>query len=154
MAAAENATNREIDLTTDVTAGVYTISSAGNYKFTCSNNEPTGNRIVINGAGIPAQHKINIYLNNVNINTSDDPALQIQSSVQAQVYIYLEGINNLNSEKRAALQTDNAAKLTIDNSPDNSPNTTGELIATGSFVPELAGINGNPVVTLPLEVAP
>ena len=140
MAAAENAQNREIDLTTDVTAGVYTISSAGNYKFTCSNNEPTGNRIVINGAGIPAQHKINIYLNNVNINTSDDPALQIQSSVQAQVYIYLEGINNLNSEKRAALQTDNAAKLTIDNSPDNSPNTTGELIATGSFG---AGIGGD-----------
>ena len=140
MAAAENAQNGVIDLANNIAGGVYTITSAGDYKFTCSNNEPTENRIVVNGASISAQDRINIYLNNVNINTSDDPALQIQSSVQAQVYIYLEGINNLNSEKRAALQTDNAAKLTIDNSPDNSPNTTGELIATGSFG---AGIGGD-----------
>ena len=138
MAAAENAQNEVIDLTdnTKVSGGVYTITSAGDYKFTCSNNEPTENRIVVNGDTISEQDNINIYLDNVNINTSTGSALQIQSSVQAQVYIYLEGINKLNSEWNAALQKDNAAKLTI----DNSPNTTGELIAISSYG---AGIGGS-----------
>ena len=136
MAAAENEQAGEIDLTTSnkVVNGVYTISSAGDYKFTCSNQE-TSNRIVVGGENISAKANINIHLDNVNIKTSAGPALQIQSSVQAQVYIYLEGINNLNSEWKAALQKDNTAKLTI----DNSPNTTGELIATGIFG---AGIGG------------
>ena len=138
MAAAENAQNGVIDLidNNNVQDGVYTISSAGDYKFTCSNRQETANRIVIDGA---AQNRINIYLNNVNINTPDDPVLQIQSSVQAQVYIYLEGINNLNSEWKAALQKDNAAKLTI----DNAPNTTGELIATSMFGAGIGGDKGN-----------
>ena len=137
MAAAENAQNGVIDLTDDtkVTDGFYTIKSAGNYKFTCKKSPETSNRIVVDGEMISAEANIYIYLDNVNIKTSADPALQIQSSVRAQVYIYLEGINNLNSEGKAALQKDNAAKLTI----DNSPNTTGELIATSKFG---AGIGG------------
>ena len=137
MAAAENARIKEIDLinSNEVINGVYTISSAGDYKFTCSNQE-TSNRIVVGGENISAKANINIHLDNVNIKTSAGPALQIQSSVKAQVYIYLEGINNLNSEWEAALQKDNTAKLTI----DNSPNTTGELIATGIFG---AGIGGD-----------
>ena len=137
MAAAENAQNEVIDLTdnTKVSGGVYTITSAGDYKFTCSNSQETANRIVVDGTHISEKDNIKIYLDNVNINTSTGSALQIQSSVQAQVYIYLEGINKLNSGWNAALQKDNAAKLTI----DNSPNTTGELIAISSYG---AGIGG------------
>ena len=138
MAAAENAQNEVIDLTdnTKVSGGVYTITSAGDYKFTCSNSQETANRIVVDGTHISEKDNIKIYLDNVNINTSIGSALQIQSSVQAQVYIYLEGINKLNSGWNAALQKDNAAKLTI----DNSPNTTGELIAISSYG---AGIGGD-----------
>ena len=137
MAAAENARIKEIDLinSKEVINGVYTISSAGDYKFTCSNQE-TSNRIVVGGENISAKANINIHLDNVNIKTSAVPALQIQSNVKAQVSIYLKGNNNLNSEWKAALQKDNAAKLTI----DNSPNTTGELIATSKFG---AGIGGD-----------
>ena len=62
MAAAENAQNGVIDLTNNIAGGVYTITSAGDYKFTCSNNEPTENRIVVNGASISAQDRINIIL--------------------------------------------------------------------------------------------
>ena len=141
MAAAENAQNGVIDLTdnTKVTDGVYTITSTGDHRFTCSNRQETENRIVVNGTNTSEQGNINIYLDNVNIKTFADPALQIQSSVRAQVYIYLEGINNLNSEGKAALQKDNAAKLTI----DNSPNTTGELIATSKFGAGIGGGQGN-----------
>ena len=138
MAAAENEQAGEIDLTTSnkVVNGVYTISSAGDHKFTCS--QETANRIVVDGANILAEDNIKIYLDNVNINTPF-PALQIQKSVQAQVYIYLEGINKLNSRwDAAALQKDNAAKLTIDNS-DNSSKNIGKLIATASSG---AGIGG------------
>ncbi|MFR8386487.1 MAG: hypothetical protein ACLVBH_12630, partial [Blautia massiliensis (ex Durand et al. 2017)] len=141
MAATENAQNGVIDLTEDanVTDGVYTINIAEDYKFTCKKSPETSNRIVVDGTNTSEQDNINIYLDNVNIKTSADPALQIQSSVQAQVYIYLEGINNLNSEWQAALQKDNTAKLTI----DNSPNTTGELIATGIFGAGIGGGRGN-----------
>ena len=137
MAAAENIQIKEIDLINSTE--VYTISSAGDYKFTCSNDQETANRIVVDGTHISEKNNIKIYLDNVNINTSF-PALQIQKSVQAQVYIYLEGINKLNSEWDAALQKDNAAKLTIDNS-DNSSKNIGKLIATASFG---AGIGGGP----------
>ena len=90
MAAAENAQNEVIDLTdnTKVSGGVYTITSAGDYKFTCSNSQETANRIVVDGTHISEKDNIKIYLDNVNINTSTGSALQIQSSVQAQVYIY------------------------------------------------------------------
>ena len=119
MSATENAQIKEIDLINSTE--VYTISSAGDYKFTCSNDQETANRIVVDGTHISEKNNIKIYLDNVNINTSF-PALQIQKSVQAQVYIYLEGINKLNSEWHAALQKDNAAKLTIDNSDNSSKN--------------------------------
>ena len=54
MAAAENEQAGEIDLADNdkVMNGVYTISSAGDYKFTCSNSQETANRIVIDGANI------------------------------------------------------------------------------------------------------
>ena len=135
MAAAENEQAGEIDLTTSnkVVNGVYTISSAGDHKFTCSRE--TENRIMVDGTHISEKDNIKIYLDNVNINTSTGSALRIQRSVKTQVYIYLEGINKLNSGWNAALQKDNAAKLTI----DNSPNTTGELIAISSYG---AGIGG------------
>ena len=138
MVAAENTQNGVIDLAdnNNVPDGVYTISSAGDYKFTCS--QETANRIVVDGANILAEDNIKIYLDNVNINTPF-PALQIQRSVQAQVYIYLEGINKLNSRwDAAALHKDNAAKLTIDNS-DNSSKNIGKLIATAIYG---AGIGG------------
>ena len=139
MAAAENEQAGEIDLADNdkVINGVYTIRSAGDHKFTCSRE--TGNRIVVDGTHISEKDNIKIYLDNVNINTSTGSALQIQSSVQAQVYIYLEGINKLNSGWNAALQKDNAAKLTI----DNSPNTTGELIAISSYGAGIGGGQGN-----------
>ena len=136
MAAAENTQIKEIDLINSTE--VYTISSAGDYKFTCSNSQETANRIVVDGTHISENDNIKIYLDNVNINTSTGSALQIQKNVQAQVYIYLEGINELNSGWDAALQKDNAAKLTIDNS-DNSSKNIGKLIATASFC---AGIGG------------
>ena len=65
MAAAENEQAEEIvDLADNdkVTKGVYTIKSAGDYKFTCS--QETGNRIVVDGKNILAEDKINIYLIN------------------------------------------------------------------------------------------
>ena len=64
MAAAENEQAGEIDLTTSnkVVNGVYTISSAGDHKFICS--QETGNRIVVDGKKISAKDSINIYLNN------------------------------------------------------------------------------------------
>ena len=141
MAAAENTQIKEIDLinSNEVTNGVYTISSAGDYKFTCSNSQETANRIVIDGANISKQANINIYLDNVNINTSAGPALQIQSNVQAQVYIYLQNENLLCSTRSytAGLQKNNQANLTIDNAPDT---TTGILKASASSG---AGIGGD-----------
>ncbi len=69
--------------------GVYTISSAGDHKFTCSNSQETANRIVVNGDTISAKDNINIYLDNVNIKTSADPALQIQSEVLKLKFTYI-----------------------------------------------------------------
>ena len=137
MAAAENVQNGVIDLTTsnNVTNGVYTITSAGDYKFTCSNNEPTENRIVVNGASISAQDRINIYLNNVNINTPAGPALQIADNVDAKVTIYLTGTNNLitTNQFSAGLQKNNEAQLIITSASDT---TTGILKASSD------GLNG------------
>ncbi|MEF2693863.1 MAG: hypothetical protein U0O03_03410 [Blautia wexlerae] len=77
MAAAENTQIEEINLfnSTEVTNEVYTISSAGDYKFTCSNRQETANRIVVDGKNTSEQDNINIYLDNVNIKTSAGPAL-------------------------------------------------------------------------------
>ena len=97
MAAAENTQIKEIDLinSNEVKNGVYTISSAGDYKFTCSNSQETANRIVVDGTKISEKDNIKIYLDNVNINTSAGPALQINYGVEAIVTIYLTGTNNL-----------------------------------------------------------
>ena len=122
MAAAENAQNGVIDLTADVTGGVYTISLAGDYHFTCQNSSYTTNRIEVDGKNIPAQANISIYLHNVNIDTSAGPALLITGQTTANVCIYLKGTNNLITTKAssAGLQKDNLAKLTINNAPDSS----------------------------------
>ena len=149
MAAAENAQIKEIDLinSTEVTKGVYTISSAGDYKFTCSNSQKTANRIVVDGTHISENDNIKIYLDNVNINTSAGPALQIQTSVRTQVYIYLEGINTLNNSGGrwgAALQKNNSAKLTI----DNSPKTIGKLIAIGTYGAGIGGTGNGSNITI------
>ena len=89
MAAAENEQAGEIDLTTSnkVVNGVYTISSAGDHKFTCKKSLETSNRIVVNGENISAEDNINIYLDNVNIKTSVGPALQIADNVKAKVTV-------------------------------------------------------------------
>ena len=116
---------------------------AGDYKFTCSNNESTENRIVVNGASISAQDRINIYLNNVNINTPAGPALQIADNVDAKVTIYLTGTNNLitTNQFSAGLQKDNEAQLIITNAPDT---TTGILKASSDGSGYGAGIgSGN-----------
>ena len=125
MAAAENEQAGEIDLADNdkVMNGVYTISSAGDYKFTCSRE--TGNRIVVDGKKISAKDSIKIYLNNVNINTPDGPALQINSNVAATVTIYLTGTNNLitTNENSAGLQKDNEAQLIITSASNTSIGT-------------------------------
>ena len=139
MAATENA-QIEIDLinSTEVKKGAYTISSAGDYKFTCSNIQETANRIVVNGDTILEQDNINIYLDNVNIKTSADPALQIADNVKAKVTIYLTGTNNLitTDQYSAGLQKNNGAQLIITNASDTA---TGSLKASGTYG---AGIGG------------
>ena len=89
------------------------IASAGSYKF---NGTGTTTNIPIIIESITSG-TVNIYLNNVNIETASGPALQIKSDVKAQVCIYLENENKLISKHRdsAALQKDNNANLTIDN---------------------------------------
>lgn len=106
---------------------VYTISTPGSYRFTGTGNE-TSNRIVISDV---ISGEVNICLNNVNINTDAGPALQITSTVTAQVCIYLEGQNILKTtlHSSAALQKDNNSGLTI-----TSTNTvTGSLAAQASY---------------------
>ena len=142
MAAAENAQIKEIDLinSSEVTNRVYTISSAGGYKFTCSNQQTT-NRIVVDGTYILGKDNINIYLDNVNINTSAGPALQIAGTVKAKVTIYLTGTNNLITTNRdsAGLQKDNEAQLIIINAANT---TTGILKASSDGLGAGAGIGG------------
>ena len=133
MAAAENV---GIDLA-NVSGGVYTIISAGDYKFTCKKSPETSNRIVVDGTNTSEQDNINIYLDNVNIKRPAGSALQINNNVKATVTIYLTGTNNLitSAQSSAGLQKANGAQLII----DNSSNTTGELIAQSKFG---AGIGG------------
>ena len=135
MAAAEN---EGIDLA-NVSGGIYTISSAGDHKFICS--QETGNRIVVDGTNILAKDKINIYLNNVNINTPDGPALQINSNVAATVTIYLTGTNNLITKNNwyAGLQKDNFdGSLIITKDPD----ATAGILNARSIDGDGAGIGG------------
>ena len=143
MAAAENEQAGEIDLTTSnkVVNGVYTISSAGDHKFICS--QETGNRIVVDGEGISPEDSINIYLNKVNINTSTGPALQINVNVKATVTIYLTGTNNLIAKDTwyAGLYKANKASLIITTKVLDT--TAGILNAHGSSDGNGAGIGGS-----------
>ena len=144
MAAAENEQAGEIvDLADNdkVMNGVYTISSAGDYKFTCSNSQETANRIVVNGDTILEQDNINIYLDNVNIKTSAGSALQINNNVKATVTIYLTGINNLTTtnQSSAGLQKDNEAPLII---KTNDSDTTAGILNARSIDGDGAGIGG------------
>ena len=142
MAAAENEQAGEIDLADNdkVMNGVYTISSAGDYKFTCSRE--TENRIMVDGKGISPEDSINIYLNKVNINTSTGPALRINVNVKATVTIYLTGTNNLITKHTwyAGLQKVNTALLII--TTNVSDTTAGILNAHGSSDGDGAGIGG------------
>ena len=130
MAAAENTQIKEIDLINSTED--YTISSAGDYKFTCSNDQETANRIVVDGKNTSEQDNINIYLDNVNIKTSAGPALQIADIVKAKVTIYLTGKNNLitTDQYSAGLQKNNKVQLII-TSASNA--TTGSLKASGVY---------------------
>ena len=143
MAAAENAQNGVIDLANNnnVPSGVYTITLAGDYKFTCSNNESTENRIVVNGDTISKQDNINIYLDNVNINTSAGPALQIEGTVKAAVTIHLTGTNSLITKNNyyAGLQKDNKAQLII---KTNDSDATAGILNARSIAGDGAGIGG------------
>ena len=135
MAAAEN---EGIDLA-NVSGGIYTISSAGDHKFICS--QETGNRIVVDGTKILAKDKINIYLNNVSINTSAGSALQIKGNVKAAVTIHLTGTNNLITKYTysAGLQKDNEAPLII---KTNDSDTTAGILNARSINGDGAGIGG------------
>ena len=137
MAAAEN---EGIDLA-NVSGGIYTISSAGDHKFICS--QETGNRIVVDGEGISPEDSINIYLNKVNINTSTGPALQINVNVKATVTIYLTGTNNLIAKNTwyAGLHKANKASLIITTKVLDT--TAGILNAHGSSDGNGAGIGGS-----------
>ena len=141
MAAAENEQAGEIDLTTSnkVVNGVYTISSAGDHKFICS--QETGNRIVVDGANISAKDKINIYLINVSINTSVDSALRIMRNVEAAVTIHLTGTNSLITKNNyyAGLQKDNKAQLII---KTNNSDATAGILNARSIDGDSAGIGG------------
>ena len=141
MAAAENEQAGEIDLTTSkkVVNGVYTISSAGDHKFICS--QETGNRIVVDGTNISEQDNINIYLDNVNINTSAGPALQIKGDVKAAVTIHLTGTNSLITKDNvcAGLQKDNKAQLII---KTNNSDATAGILNARSIDGDGAGIGG------------
>ena len=99
----------------------WNIASAGSYKF---NGTGTTTKVPIIIESITSG-TVNIYLNNVNIETASGPALQIKSDVKAQVCIYLENENKLISKHRdsAALQKDNNANLTIDNATNTTPGT-------------------------------
>ena len=141
MAAAENEQAGEIDLTTSnkVVNGVYTISSAGDHKFICS--QETGNRIVVDGTNISEQDNINIYLDNVNINTSVGPALRINLNVEATVTIHLTGTNSLITKDNvcAGLQKDNKAQLII---KTNNSDATAGILNARSIDGDSAGIGG------------
>ena len=141
MAAAENEQAGEIDLTTSnkVVNGVYTISSAGDHKFICS--QETGNRIVVDVTKILAKDKINIYLNNVSINTSAGSALQIKGNVEAAVTIHLTGTNSLITKDNvcAGLQKDNKAQLII---KTNNSDATAGILNARSIDGDSAGIGG------------
>ena len=124
----EESTITNVDLTSNsITGNIYTIASGDTaYRFT-GNGTETSNRITISDT-ITAAKPICIYLNDVNIKTSEGPALLIPENLNADVHIYLEGENVLKTSNHdsAALQKENTSKLII----DNVPNSAGSLTAT------------------------
>ena len=118
----------DVDLTSNsITGNVYTIASGDTaYRFT-SNGKETSNRITLSDT-INATKPICIYLKNINIKTSEGPALRIPANLNAEVHIYLEGENILETSNHdsAALQKENTSELII----DNAPNSAGSLTAT------------------------
>ena len=121
----------------DSSKGIWKITSAGSYRF-----NGTGN----NDAPILIDHidsgTVKVYLNNVNIHSADrTPPLRITNTVHADVYIYLESSNLLQSTyiNSAALQIDGTTKLII----DNSPGTNGSLTANSSKHGTGIGSSGN-----------
>ena len=124
----EESTITNVDLTSNsITGNIYTIASGDTaYRFT-GNGTETSNRITISDT-ITAAKPICIYLNDVNIKTSEGPALLIPENLNADVHIYLEGENVLKTSNHdsAALQKENTSKLII----DNVPNSAGSLAAT------------------------
>ena len=125
----EGSTITDVDLTSDsaIINSVYIITSGDTaYRFT-SNGKETSNRIKLSDT-INAAKPICIYLKNVNIKTSEGPALLIPENLNAEVHIYLEGENVLETSNHdsAALQKENTSKLII----DNVPNSAGSLAAT------------------------
>lgn len=128
----------DVDLTSNsITGNVYTIASGDTaYRFT-SNGTETSNRITISDT-ITAAKSICIYLKNVNIKTSEGPALLIPEKLNAKVHIYLEGENVLKTSNRnsAALQKENTFNLII----DNAPNSAGSLTATAIDDNNCAGV--------------
>ena len=118
----------DVDLTSNsITGNVYTIASGDTaYRFT-SNGKETSNRITLSDT-INATKPICIYLKNINIKTSEGPALRIPANLNAEVHIYLEGENILETSNHdsAALQKENTSELII----DNVPNSAGSLNAT------------------------
>ena len=120
LAAAQGEGNGEINLSANSNVdntGIYTIKNAGTYRFT-SNEQGTANRIVIQNIN-SNQGKVEIHLNNLNINTSNGPALYIMDSVKVEVLIYLQGNNELitTNKSSAGLQKNNSSLLTISNEP-------------------------------------
>ena len=96
---------------------------------------------MVDGRNILAGANINIYLNNVNINTFAGPALQIRGKVEAAVTIHLTGTNNLITKYTysAGLQKDNEAPLII---KTNDSDTTAGILNARSIDGDGAGIGG------------
>lgn len=124
----------------DSSKGIWKITSAGSYRFNGTGNNDAP--IIIDNIDLGT---VKVYLNNVNIHSADRAPLQITNTVHADVYIYLENSNLLQSTgiNSAALQIDGTTKLTIDNSPDNSPGTNGSLTANSWDRGAAIGSSGN-----------
>jgi hypothetical protein len=122
----------DVDLTSNsITGNVYTITSGDTaYRFT-SDGKETSNRITISDS-ITTAKPICIYLKNVNIKTSEGPALRIPANLNADVHIYLEGENILETSNRdsAALQKENTSELIINNVPNSAGSLTAAAINT------------------------
>ena len=135
----------EIDLTKTDESPYYssrdnkwTITSDGSYRFigTGDADNPTYAPIIINTFS-----NVVIYLNNVYIDTSSEPALYIQSK-NANAYIYLENNNKLVTTLNSSLKIEKLSSLTINNSfPNNN-----DRLTVGSA--HCAGIDSNSPLTI------